>query len=171
MIWINGVISDQIDATDRSFNYGDGGFTTIRTIDGKPEHWSLHVERMQDCLTLLQIPQPNWKVVREWVETAAKSEGLGGVKLLVSRGSGGRGYSPQGIDKPTIVISNFDYPSHYSFWQLEGIELGIAEHKLGINPLLAGRKHNNRLEQVLMKADMEQQDMPMGGTGYQQSYR
>ncbi|WP_261833570.1 aminodeoxychorismate lyase [Vibrio ishigakensis] len=162
MIWINGVISDQIDATDRSFNYGDGGFTTIRTIDGKPEHWSLHVERMQDCLTLLQIPQPNWKQVREWVETAAKSEGLGGVKLLVSRGSGGRGYSPQGINKPTIVISNFDYPSHYSFWQLEGIELGIAEHKLGINPLLAGRKHNNRLEQVLMKADMEQQDMPDG---------
>ncbi|GEA60640.1 aminodeoxychorismate lyase [Vibrio comitans] len=157
MYWINGVQEETVSASDRSFNYGDGGFTTIKTMDGKPVFWSLHVERMQACLQLLQISQPDWKQVRAWVEQAAIEQGLGGVKLHVSRGSGGRGYSPAGVTESMVTISEFGYPEHYKDWQLNGVELGIAEHKLGINPLLAGHKHNNRLEQVLLKADIEQQ--------------
>ncbi|GAD88303.1 aminodeoxychorismate lyase [Vibrio halioticoli NBRC 102217] len=157
MYWINGVEKDTILASDRSFNYGDGGFTTIRTLDGKPQHWTAHVDRMQACLTLLQITQPDWNLVRQWVENAAIDKGIAGIKLHVSRGCGGRGYSPKGVDASHVTISEFVYPMHYQNWQQQGIELGLAQHKLGLNPLLAGHKHNNRLEQVLLKADIEAQ--------------
>ncbi|WP_261815632.1 aminodeoxychorismate lyase [Vibrio gallicus] len=162
MIWINGQVADKIDASDRSFNYGDGGFTTIKTCDGKLEHWPLHITRMQDCLALLRIAQPDWKQVQGWLEHAATDRGEGGVKLLISRGSGGRGYSPKGVDVPTVVISSFNYPAHYCLWQNQGVELGVVEPRLGLNPLLAGHKHNNRLEQVMMKADMDQQGFADG---------
>lgn len=79
-----------------------------------------------------------------------------GIKLHVSRGSGGRGYSTNNIAKPTVTISTFDFPSHYSAWQDSGIELGVCQQALGLSPLLAGHKHNNRLEQILMKDEMEQ---------------
>ncbi|CAM2787642.1 aminodeoxychorismate lyase [Vibrio rarus] len=157
MYWINGELQDTILASDRSFNYGDGGFTTMKTCDGQAIHWSLHVQRMQSCLQLLHIPCPNWDNVRLWVETAAHAQGDGGIKLHISRGSGGRGYSPLGADEPQVTISNFAYPSHYTDWQRHGIELGVAQPRLGLNPLLAGHKHNNRLEQVLIKADLERQ--------------
>lgn len=35
--------------------------------------------------------------------------------------------------------------------------MGVSLIGLGVNPLLAGLKHNNRLEQVLIKQDIEQQ--------------
>lgn len=157
MYWINGQPENSIALGDRSFNYGDGGFTTIKTINGKPEHWSLHVQRMQACLSLLKIPDLNWQQVRNWVEQMAIPTGAGGVKLLVSRGSGGRGYSPCGVSETKVVLSRFVYPEHYLVWQATGIELCVARPRLGINPLLAGHKHNNRLEQVLLKADVEEQ--------------
>ncbi|OBT08515.1 aminodeoxychorismate lyase [Vibrio sp. UCD-FRSSP16_10] len=157
MYWINGVPKDTIPTTDRSFNYGDGGFTTIKTVAGRPVHWSYHVERMQACLELLHIAQPDWQQVSLWVENAAIKSGVAGIKLHVSRGSGGRGYSPTGADSTLVTISHFSYPTHYLCWQESGIELGVASLKLGLNPALAGHKHNNRLEQVLLKAEAEQQ--------------
>ncbi|GEA49554.1 aminodeoxychorismate lyase [Vibrio inusitatus NBRC 102082] len=162
MYWINGVQGETVSASDRSFNYGDGGFTTIKTFDGQPLFWSLHVERMQTCLQLLHIIEPDWNQVRAWVNQAAIEQGLGGLKLHVSRGCGGRGYSPVGVTESIVTISEFGYPTHYKDWQRDGVELGVAELKLGINPLLAGHKHNNRLEQVLLKADVEQQGFQDG---------
>ncbi|MCV5391118.1 aminotransferase class IV, partial [Escherichia coli] len=44
---------------------------------------------------------------------------------------------------------------HYVDWQQNGVNLGVCEARLGIQPLLAGHKHNNRLEQVLAKAEIE----------------
>ncbi|GAD78852.1 aminodeoxychorismate lyase [Vibrio ezurae] len=157
MYWINGVVKDTVPVSDRSFNYGDGAFTTIRTLEGKPQHWAAHLARMQACLSVLQITQPDWSLVLQWVEQAAVKAGVAGIKLHVSRGSGGRGYSPVGVQDTQVTISDFAYPTHYRNWQSHGVELGIAKPKLGINPLLAGHKHNNRLEQILVKADIEQQ--------------
>jgi 4-amino-4-deoxychorismate lyase len=112
---------------------------------------------MQACLALLNIPDLNWNQVRGWIDEIAISSGAGGIKLLVSRGSGGRGYSPTGVSEPKVVLSRFIYPQHYLSWQSNGVRLCVARPRLGINPLLAGHKHNNRIEQVLLKADVENQ--------------
>ncbi len=154
MYWRNGYEISTVSVTDRSFQYGDGCFTTILTRHGKLENWPLHVERLELALTTLNIAFPNWHLLERELVTHALSQERAGLKIHISRGEGGRGYSPLGLT-PLITISAFSYPSHYQQWQSEGVVLGICERRLGINPLLAGLKHNNRLEQILLKDELE----------------
>lgn len=155
MYWVNGIPASSIALTDRSFNYGDGCFTTMLTRNGTPQHWPYHIERMKACLELLGINQPDWQQVEAWLKIAALNELNAGLKLHISRGEGGRGYSPIGSSQPFVTINHFSLPENYQNWREKGAKLGIAQHQLGIMPLLAGHKHNNRLEQVLIKAELE----------------
>lgn len=157
MIWVNGQATQHISVDDRSFQYGDGCFTTMLTCDGKIQFWDYHRERMQACLTKLGIAQPDWSLVTNWLANATLPASQAGLKLHVSRGNGGRGYSPTQVTIPNVTISHFAFPEHYRQWQVDGLQLGLCQQRLGINPLLAGHKHNNRLEQVLLKAEAEQQ--------------
>jgi 4-amino-4-deoxychorismate lyase len=183
MFWVDGENQQTIDILDRSFQYGDGCFTTMLVRDGQVQYFHDHQYRVDECLKVLGIPGLDWNVVNLWVDNALQHiqdnalHGIknldgsmnnqvknkphnekSGIKLHVSRGTGGRGYSTKNIAKPTITISTFDYPSHYSVWQDVGVELGICQQALGLSPLLAGHKHNNRLEQILMKGEMDQAD-------------
>ncbi|MGR5132221.1 aminodeoxychorismate lyase [Vibrio alfacsensis] len=155
MFWVNGLPQTHVSLGDRSFQYGDGCFTTILTKHGQPVYWPEHIERMEACLKTLQIPFPNWHTVFSWVIQAALHDDLAGIKVHISRGSGGRGYSPNGVSGPVVTVSNFVFPSHYAAWQEKGVSLGICNTRLGIQPMLAGHKHNNRLEQVLAKAEID----------------
>ena len=157
MFLVNGEWSSVISIADRSFQYGDGCFTTMLTQKDRIVHWIAHMERMNSCLDVLHIPRPDWEQVEEWLEQVNTGEDKGGLKLLITRGEGGRGYSPSQVGKPNIVISRFEFPLHYHNWVQVGIELGVCQTPLGHNPLLAGHKHNNRLEQVLLKSEMERQ--------------
>ncbi|GAA5645364.1 aminodeoxychorismate lyase [Vibrio proteolyticus] len=156
MFWVNGRPSNVITITDRSFQYGDGCFTTMLTVGGEIQHWSLHIERMEACLNLLDIPLPDWEQVHLWLQEAALNDERAGLKLHVTRGSGGRGYSPAGMTSPNVTISHFSYPLHYAAFTDTGVQLGVCDRRLGVNPMLAGHKHNNRLEQILLKAEMDQ---------------
>lgn len=162
MYWVNGEPQQSISLSDRSFQYGDGCFTTMLTVKGEIAHWQYHKERMQACLDVLRIAQPDWQQVELWLKAAMLDSLKAGLKLHISRGEGGRGYSPTQVGTPNVTISDFAFPSHYESWREEGIALGIAEPRLGHAPLLAGHKHNNRLEQILVKADLEQQSVVDG---------
>lgn len=155
MYWVNGQPQSSISLTDRSFQYGDGCFTTMLTVDGHIAHWLLHIERMESCLALLDIPAPDWALVHQWLTKAAVTQGKAGLKLHISRGEGGRGYSPTQVGSPNVTISAFAFPSHYEQWREDGVALGVSSVKLGHNPLLAGHKHNNRIEQILIKSSLE----------------
>lgn len=155
MIWVNGVLSETVALGDRSFQYGDGCFTTVLTRNGRAQLWDLHIERMESCLAALSIPSPDWRQVEAWLELAMLSDTEAGIKLHISRGVGGRGYSPSQVTQPNVTISHFSFPIHYAHWRTEGIALGICHKRMGLNPLLAGHKHNNRLEQVLLKQEMD----------------
>ncbi|WP_375753372.1 aminodeoxychorismate lyase [Vibrio sp. HN007] len=156
MILVNGKPKDSVSITDRSFQYGDGCFTTMLTVDGKIQNWSLHIERMEACLNLLRIALPDWKEVGSWLSEIVLSEGKAGLKLHISRGEGGRGYSSVGAEAPIVTVSAFSFPGHYLTWQTSGVELGVCKRRLGHTPMLAGHKHNNRLEQVLLKAEADE---------------
>ncbi|MGF1720253.1 aminodeoxychorismate lyase [Vibrio kyushuensis] len=159
MFWVNGLPCNTISLTDRSFQYGDGCFTTMLTTHGEIQHWQEHQSRMQRCLELLNIAQPDWKQVHEWLKNAAIHDPKSGLRLNITRGEGGRGYSSLGISEMNVVISDFAYPTHYEQWAEQGIELGMCNRRLGLNPILAGHKHNNRLEQVLAKQDIDEQGL------------
>jgi 4-amino-4-deoxychorismate lyase len=165
MYWINGEVKDAIALGDRSFQYGDGGFTTMLVVGGEVQLWSYHQERLAACLTALQIMHPDWTQVYQWVKRAIDiqpTQVMCGIKIHISRGIGGRGYSVEGFGLPTVTISVFQFPTHYRTWIESGIALGICHKRLGLNPMLAGHKHNNRLEQVLLKAELEQRSLADG---------
>ncbi|WP_146492220.1 aminodeoxychorismate lyase [Vibrio sp. T20] len=175
MFWVDGESQQTVDILDRSFQYGDGCFTTMLVQGGQIQHFHDHQRRVDECLKALRISELDWDVVNVWLdsvlqhiqnnalhetenrhETNKPHDEKAGIKLHVSRGAGGRGYSTKNIAKPTVTISTFDFPSHYSAWQDSGVELGVCQQALGLIPLLAGHKHNNRLEQILMKDEMDQ---------------
>ncbi|EMQ2874985.1 aminodeoxychorismate lyase [Vibrio navarrensis] len=164
MFWVNGVPSEMVSLTDRSFQYGDGCFTTMLSRYGHIEHWPLHIERMQACLSALHIPIPDWLQVKQWLDLAVLADEKAVLKLHISRGLGGRGYSFSEVTQPLVTISSASYPPHYATLQQTGLQLGVCQTRLGINPLLAGHKHNNRLEQILCKAEMEKQGYQDGVT-------
>ena len=70
---------------------------------------------------------------------------------MITRGSGGRGYHPEGAVNPRFIITHHPLPTHYSDWQRKGISVTTSPIELALQPLLAGIKHLNRLEQVLIK--------------------
>jgi 4-amino-4-deoxychorismate lyase len=156
MLLIDGQSLSSIPVDDRSFQYGDGCFSTILTVDGQLQHWKYHRERMERCLNTLLISHPDWAEVEQWIKKVVLPDARAGVKIHISRGSGGRGYSPKNVNVPRVTIQSFAYPAHYHELSTKGIRLSLCQRRLGINPLLAGHKHNNRLEQVLLKAEVEQ---------------
>jgi len=56
-----------------------------------------------------------------------------------------------------VLLSVLEYPQNYSRLANEGISLNISPIKLAAQPLLAGLKTLNRLEQVLIKKALQTQ--------------
>ncbi|EKN6163084.1 aminodeoxychorismate lyase [Yersinia enterocolitica] len=156
MFWINGVEQNLISASDRSVQFGDGCFTTARVSLGRVVWLDKHILRLQLAAERLLMPAVNWNALtKEMVEAASHTED-GVLKVIISRGSGGRGYSGTTCQHPTRIISLSDYPIHYHSWRERGISLALSPISLARSPLLAGVKHLNRLEQVLIRAHLEQ---------------
>lgn len=140
---------------DRSFQYGDGVFTTIKVARSQLQHWSLHWQRLALSCQQLAINLPDENSVFNQASAAITAQEQV-VKIVVSRGHGGRGYSFKGIELADIYITTSPMPVFPM--QRTGIKLGVAKLQLGIQPLLAGIKHCSRLETVLLKNEAEQSD-------------
>ena len=152
-------VTDDLDQaiaiTDRGLAYGDGCFTTALVINGEISLLEQHLNRLQDNSFKLGITDIDIESLRKEMCLKARPIDLGVIKVIITAGSGGRGYSRIGCQSPTIILSLHDYPHHYKKWQQEGIALEISEQQLGHNPMLAGLKHLNRLEQVLLRAELD----------------
>jgi len=138
---------------DRAIFYGDGLFTTMRVADGRVSLLQRHLTRLQQDTKRLGLPAVPENVSAVLQSRAAKL-GNGVLKLTLSAGSGGRGYTRPETLNPVIHLSSAAMPATYSDWRKKGITLGISDVRLAKQPLLAGIKHLNRLEQVLVKRGM-----------------
>ncbi|WP_161569522.1 aminodeoxychorismate lyase [Veronia nyctiphanis] len=163
MIWVNGKETLDINVMDRGLQYGDGCFTTVFLNDSAPMDWPLHLERLRLSTTRLHIPFDNWSLLEYWVKNACSKvdEARLVLKIVITRGKGGRGYSPNGCNDPSVIISLSAFPDHYDCWQSKGIRLELLNTKLGLSPL-AGLKHLNRLEQVMAKSELDALDAEDG---------
>ena len=156
MFWINGVQQNLISVSDRSVQFGDGCFTTARVSDGQIIWFDQHIQRLQRATERLLMPPVNWKALAGEMIEAANHTDNAVLKVIISRGSGERGYSGTACQHPTRIISLSDYPTHYHNWRETGVSLALSPIPLARSPLLAGVKHLNRLEQVLIRAHLEQ---------------
>jgi 4-amino-4-deoxychorismate lyase len=144
-----------LSVVDRGLAYGDGLFTTAKVIDGKIAMLAAHLERLKSGCLALALEPPNFAQLAEQLNVVADKYSLAVLKVIITSGIGGRGYSRHGVGKATVIISLFEFPQHYINWQQQGISLGLCKLKLGLNPMLAGIKHLNRLEQVLIRQELD----------------
>ncbi|WP_258406609.1 aminodeoxychorismate lyase [Shewanella spartinae] len=155
-IWVNGEQAASVSAFDRGLAYGDGLFATMRCRGAEVLFLESHLLRLAQGAHRLGFPLPDSAALSEQLAKACE-QGCKQftqdycLKLLVSRGTGGRGYLPPQTPAPTCVLSLHEIPAHYRQWQVAGIKLQLSPVTLGQQPLLAGMKHLNRLEQVLIR--------------------
>lgn len=158
MFLINGKKVDVLPANDRGLQFGDGCFTTARVRAGQVVMLAQHVQRLKIACERLFINFSQWEVLADEMRQQAQSHKEGALKVIITRGKGGRGYSATGCRDTTRIVSVSPFPAHYARWRDEGVTLALSPIRLGRNPSLAGLKHLNRLEQVLIRSHLEQTD-------------
>src|SRR5699024_9614953 len=85
---------------DRGLAYGDGLFETVLVRDGKALLWSEHLARLERGCAALALPPPPRSALNDL--PARCGAGLAVLKLMVTRGSGGRGYAAPSASSPRL---------------------------------------------------------------------
>jgi len=152
---INGRMTDCVASTDRGLLYGDGLFETIAVVEGEPGHWQQHLQRLQAGCARLGIEAVDELLLAEECRQLVDGVGRAVVKIIVTRGSGGRGYRVPARPLPTRILQLHDWPEFSPACARQGVALRICDIRLGHNPRLAGIKHLNRLEQVLARQEWD----------------
>ncbi|RUO22344.1 aminodeoxychorismate lyase [Aliidiomarina iranensis] len=154
---INGEEGELIGVSDRGLNYGDGCFTTIAVRERELQLWPRHWQRLQQTCARLKIPLVDeHTLLAEAKLLIEHHDSVSAViKILISRGEGGRGYAPPMPSNSNRVVSISHVPSHYGAWQKQGIRIAQASFRLAIQPEFAGLKTLNRLEQVMLKQELQ----------------
>jgi 4-amino-4-deoxychorismate lyase len=151
---INGQYEEQISARNRALQYGDGLFETLAVVKGQALAWDRHIERLQHGCERLKIKSPDiLRLQSESLQLCEHSE-LAVLKLIISRGEGGRAYRPAQTAETTRIVSLHDWPDYPPSFRHRGIEVSVCNTRMGHSPALAGIKHLNRLEQVLISEEL-----------------
>jgi len=168
MILVNGEHEHTIAIADRGLQYGDGVFETIAVMGGNPLLLEQHLNRLQSGCQVLAINCPDRSLLASEVNNCCRyatqffSSGNAVIKIIVTRGPGGRGYRLPPHTTPTRIVSLHPWPTTPKDYAAEGIAMRFCQTRLGINPGLAGIKHLNRLEQVLARAEWDDPDIQEG---------
>lgn len=152
-VWVDGQSLGVIPADDRGLAYGDGLFETIAVVAGQPVLLVEHLARLEEGARRLALPLDSTGIATQ-ITAFLRNRRDGVLKVIVTRGSGGRGYLPPTPAQPRVVLSWHPpvvWPEEY---RTQGIAAGGCRQRLGLNPLLAGMKHLNRLEQVLLRQEL-----------------
>ena len=150
---VNGVAAEQVSALDRGLMYGDGLFESIRLVGTVAPLWSRHMQRLTEGCVRLRIPAPDPVQLRREALEVSRGMPQSVVRITVTRGPGERGYALPSSPRPTRVVAAFAPPSVDAGIHLQGVRMRVCDIRLAEQPLLAGIKHLNRLEQILARAE------------------
>ena len=169
--FINGKASKLIPICDRGLLYGDGFFTTALVVQGEVLNWQGHWQRLQSSAFRLGFLPLSEKTLLRDIDAVLEvlSGALEGamlvLKIVITRGCGGRGYQLPENTKPNIIIQLLDFPvnianselkpsDNYQVWYLSEVKATVCQTAWGHQPLLAGIKHLNRLENVMARTEL-----------------
>ena len=112
VIFLNGQFLPEAQAVvpvnDRGFLLGDGLFETMRVVHGRPFRFAQHLERMMRGADFLKIKPPfTPKDLEKFAEQLIAQNQMPDavLRLTLTRGPGGRGYSFTDGGQPTIVMT------------------------------------------------------------------
>ncbi len=156
--WINGQPGRLIDVADRGFAYGDGLFETVAVRDGKARFLALHLDRLVGGCGRLRMAAPERGALEASLVAASRGIRHGVLKIVVTRGTGPRGYRLPAKPVATVVWGTMasDPP------QSRPIKTCWCETMVSVNPATAGLKTLGRLEQVLARAEWTGEEVVEG---------
>lgn len=160
MILLNGQPQQSLPSTDRALHYGDGLFETIAVRNGRPQLWERHLQRLARGCERLGIEMPDARLLAAEAALLCNGTQRAVIKLVITRGSGGRGYRPPRESQPNRLLFRHPWPQHAL--ADEAVTLRLCRTPLGRNPSLAGIKHLNRLEQVLARSEWDDEAIAEG---------
>jgi len=155
MILVDGEQTDSLPVSDRGLHYGDGVWETIAVVAQVPQFIDEHFARLSKGCQALAIDVPDFRLLEAEIKSLCDSvDELAVLKIIITRGSGGRGYRPDAASCPRRILSLHPWGKHVFHYREQGIQLARCNTRLSINPQLAGFKHLNRLEQVLASTEL-----------------
>lgn len=144
-----------LSALDRGLLYGDGLFETVLFLRGVAPLWPRHRARLGEGLQRLAIPAPDLDALHDEAVALSADLDRAVVRITVTRGVGERGYAPPTAAQPTRILAATAAAMPPADWYAQGIRVRCCALRLATQPLLAGLKHLNRLEQVLARAEWD----------------
>jgi len=162
-VWVDGKETNLVPAEDRGLAFGDGLFETMGFHGDRVPLLERHLQRLHDGARRLRIaldPEQTRDEILRFLAGAGSDDGV--IKLIVTRGDGGRGYrAEQGIAARRILLQR-PRGAHPDAWWSEGVTIRHCETRLGSNRALAGMKHLNRLEQVMARMEWDDPQIAEG---------
>jgi 4-amino-4-deoxychorismate lyase len=150
---VNGSFEQTVSPLDRGLAYGDGVFRTLVMRNGMPECWPQHYQKLVADCAMIKIVCPSAELLMSDLQQLFLPDETAIAKIIITRGEGERGYVPPAVTNPMRVVIKsaiHNYPASYFS---EGVNLHICKTPLAAQPLLAGVKHLNRLENVLARME------------------
>ena len=152
-VLVNGRPSFTLSLFDRSIHYGDGLFETIALVDGKPQFLKHHMKRLQKGAERLKISFKDYELLEKEIQQIIGERKKGVLKIILSRGAGGRGYAqPVPVEVQRIV---YCYPWPLQYDELNGLKVRFCDTTVSSSKQLQGIKHLNRLENVLARSEWD----------------
>ncbi|MEC7643195.1 aminodeoxychorismate lyase [Idiomarina sp.] len=138
---------------DRGLQFGDGHFTTILFKHKQPQLWPYHKQRLIAASERLEIPLPDrlLKTIEDSLLAACREHVTGVAKIIITRGNSRQGYRLPSDCHPNWYLTTSTRPQLNN----SAVKVAVAETRLGEQPLLAGLKTLNRLEQVLLHKELK----------------
>ena len=153
--WVDGLPAHGLASLkDRGLAYGDGLFETVAVKAGRPVLLELHMQRLVLGCSRLAITADQ-SLIRSEVLAYAQAMGEGVLKLILTRGDSLRGYAACPEAQPRRILQASPAPAYPLAHALEGVQLFDCTTRLAEQPLLAGLKHLNRLEQVIARSEWQ----------------
>jgi 4-amino-4-deoxychorismate lyase len=169
LVWFNGELMASAGATsvdagesyllDRASSFGDGVFETLLVRKGEAVLLDRHLQRLSQGLHRLSISCVRDQLSHDLqlIEPFIREGDNYILKIVVSRGSTVFGYSSHQTSVNRLLLLQ-----SYTVKPADALRLMVCETRLSMQPLLAGIKHCNRLEQVLARREVDDSNCDEG---------
>ena len=160
-IYLNGNLVDKekamVSVFDHGLLYGDGVFEGIRLYDGCVFKLDEHLERLEYSAKaiLLDLPMSRQELANAVCETCRANELSNGyVRLVVTRGVGHLGLTPDGCGPPSVIIIADNIQLYPEELYQAGLKIiSVPTRRINASALPPAVKSLNYLNNILAKIE------------------